>query len=152
MPHKKGSTMSFQQWKEDHQALWEFILFNILSNISTIARFGVTWLGTAITGGAGTIVVFFAELVAQVVNYFVQMKLVFKSTADMSKSAPKYAVLAALIIVLNSVIVPWCGVALTQIGVPEGIVNGILVPVAGTLLAVIISFPLLKFWIAPDEK
>ena len=144
--------MAFQQWKEEHQALWEFILFNILSNVSTAARFVVTWVGTALTGGAGTAVVFLAELASQVVNYFVQMKLVFKSTADLSKSAPKYAVLAALIIVLNSVIVPWCGVALTQVGVPEGIVNGILVPVAGTLLAVIISFPLLKFWIAPDDK
>ncbi|MDO5709830.1 MAG: GtrA family protein [Coriobacteriales bacterium] len=144
--------MALQQWKEEHQALWEFILFNILSNISTIARFVVTWVGTAITGGAGTIVVFLAELIAQVVNYFVQMKLVFKSTADLSKSAPKYAVLAVIIIVMNSIIVPWCGVALTQIGVPESIVNGILVPVAGTLLAVLISFPLLKFWIAPDDK
>ncbi len=53
--------MAFKEWKEEHQALWEFILFNILSNVSTAARFVVTWVGTALTGGAGTIVVFLAS-------------------------------------------------------------------------------------------
>jgi hypothetical protein len=65
--------MSFKQWTEDHQALWEFILFNVLSNVSTIARFVVTWVGTAITGGAGTVVVFLAELIAQVGRLFFPM-------------------------------------------------------------------------------
>ena len=144
--------MSFAQWKEEHQALWEFILFNILSNVSTAARFVVTWVGTALTGGAGVAVVFLAELASQVVNYFVQMKLVFKSTADFGKSAPKYAVLALIIIVMNSVIVPRVGQLLIGAGVAATAVNGVIVPVAGTLLAVIISFPLLKFWIAPADK
>ena len=143
--------MAFKEWKEEHQALWEFILFNVLSNVSTASRFVVTWVGTALTGGAGTVVVFLAELIAQVVNYFVQMKFVFKSTADFSKSAPKYAVLALVIIVMNSFIVPWAGSALIAAGVGEALVNNIVVPVAGTLLAVLISFPLLKFWIVPGE-
>lgn len=144
--------MAFQQWKEEHQALWEFILFNVLSNVSTASRFVVTWIGTALTGGAGIVVVFLAEFIAQVVNYFVQMKFVFKSTADFSKSAPKYAVLALIIIVMNSFIVPKVGELLISMGVAATAVNGAIVPVAGTLLAVIISFPLLKFWIAPDDK
>lgn len=145
--------MAFKEWKEEHQALWEFILFNILSNVSTAARFVVTWVGTALTGGAGTIVVFLAELASQVVNYFVQMKWVFKSTADFSKSAPKYAVLAVIIIVMNSVIVPKVGELLISMGAAATAVNGVIVPVAGTVLAVVISFPLLKFWIAPgDDK
>ena len=144
--------MSFAKWKEEHQALWEFILFNILSNVSTAARFIVTWVGTALTGGAGTPVVFAAELASQVVNYFVQMKFVFKSTADFSQSAPKYAVLAGIIIVMNSVIVPWVGGLLIGAGVDAGLVNNIIVPVSGTVLAVVISFPLLKFWIAPADK
>ena len=141
--------MAFQQWKEEHQALWEFILFNILSNVSTVARFVVTWVGTALTGGAGMAVVFLAELASQVVNYFVQMKFVFRSTADFSKSAPKYAVLALIIIVMNSFIVPKVGQLLIGMGMAAGLVNGVVVPVAGTILAVVISFPLLKFWIAP---
>ena len=144
--------MAFKEWKEQHQALWEFILFNILSNVSTAARFVVTWVGTALTGGAGTIVVFLAELASQVINYFVQMKFVFKSTADFSKSAPKYAVLAVIIIVMNSFIVPRVGQMLIGVGMADSLVNGVIVPVSGTLLAVLISFPLLKFWIAPDDK
>ncbi len=35
-------------WIEKHPDLWEFIKFNILSNISTIARFILTWAGTAL--------------------------------------------------------------------------------------------------------
>ena len=37
-----------RQWIKDHPNIWEFILFNLLSNISTITRFVVTWIGTAI--------------------------------------------------------------------------------------------------------
>ena len=142
---------SFAEWKEEHQSLWEFILFNVLSNVSTASRFVVTWVGNAVTGGAGTVVVFLAEFIAQVVNYFVQMKFVFKSTADFSQSAPKYAVLALIIIVMNSFIVPKVGTMLIGAGVADTLVNGVIVPVAGTLLAVLISFPLLKFWIAPGD-
>ena len=60
--------------------------------------------------------------------------------------------LALVIIVLNSVIVPRVGQLLIGAGVAATAVNGVIVPVAGTLLAVLISFPLLKFWIAPDDK
>ena len=143
--------MSFKTWTEEHQTLWEFIKFNILSNVSTAARFVVTWIGTALTGGAGTVVVLLAEIASQVVNYFVQMKFVFKSTADFSKSAPKFAVLAVGIILINSFLVPWFGTMLIGAGVDAGVVNNAIVPVTGTLLAVIISFPVLKFWITPDN-
>ena len=144
--------MSFKQWTEEHQTLWEFIKFNVLSNVSTATRFVVTWLGTALTGGAGTVVVLLAEIASQVVNYFVQMKFVFKSTADFKKSAPKFAVLAVGIILINSFVVPWVGSLLIGAGVDAGLVNNIIVPVSGTLLAVVISFPVLKFWITPDDK
>ncbi|MBQ9058638.1 MAG: GtrA family protein [Atopobiaceae bacterium] len=146
--------MGFNEWKEKHQTVWEFILFNILSNVSTATRFVVTWIGNALTGGVGGIVVTFAsELLAQVVNFFVQMKFVFKSTADFSKSAPKYAVLAILIIAINSFALPALSDWLINAGIlGEGIVRNGIQPVAGTLLAVIISFPMLKFWIAPDDK
>ena len=35
-----------KRWIKTHPNIWEFILFNILSNVSTIARFVVTWIGT----------------------------------------------------------------------------------------------------------
>ena len=37
-----------KSWIEKHPDLWEFIKFNILSNVSTIARFVMTWIGTAV--------------------------------------------------------------------------------------------------------
>ena len=45
MAEKKSG---FKAWTEEHEALWQFILFNILSNISTITRFVCTWVGMAV--------------------------------------------------------------------------------------------------------
>ena len=143
--------MAFQQWKEEHQALWEFILFNILSNVSTAARFVVTWVGTALTGGAGTAVVFLAELASQVVNYFVQMKLVFKSDASARESAWKYAVLAVIIVVVNLILPGYVTDFCTAtFGMDAGLA-GTVASFVNTLLAVVVSFPLLQFWIAPAK-
>ena len=39
---------AFQIWKGKHPDLWEFILFNILSNCATVTNFIVMWLGTGL--------------------------------------------------------------------------------------------------------
>ena len=119
--------MSFKTWTEEHQGIWEFIKFNILSNVSTISRFVFTWIGTAIfinamqmtepfsflifnytepsSNGLGGFVTFLiAEVVAQVVNFFVQMKWVFKSDASFKDAAWKYAILAVVIVVVNLIL------------------------------------------------
>jgi len=167
--------MSFKTWTEEHKALWEFILFNILSNISTATRFVVAWIGTAVfvnamgltspfqflifdytsagsNGLGGFLTFLLAEVLAQVVNFFVQMKWVFKSDAAFSKSAPKYAVLAIVIVVVNLIlpghVTNFCTNAL---GMGAGLASTV-ASVVNTLLAVVVSFPLLKFWIAPDDK
>ena len=36
-----------KEWIEAHPNLWEFIKFNILSNVATIVNFIVMWIGTA---------------------------------------------------------------------------------------------------------
>ena len=117
----------FKGWTERHEALWQFILFNILSNISTVTRFVCTWVGTAVlintmqltspfrflifdytgsgSNGLGGFCTFLiAEVLAQVVNYFVQMRLVFKSDASAAESGWKYAVLAVVIVVVNLIL------------------------------------------------
>ena len=38
---------------EAHPNLWEFIKFNILSNVATIVNFIVMWIGTATFTGFG---------------------------------------------------------------------------------------------------
>ncbi len=153
---------------KEHPDIWQFILFNLLSNISTITRFVLTWIGTAVfvdalkmvspfqflifdytaanSNGIGGFVTFLiAEVMAQVVNFFVQMKLVFKSEAAFSKSAPKYAILAAVIVIVNLIlpghVTDFC---VTHLGMGTGMASTI-ASVVNTLLAVVVSFPLLKF-------
>ena len=167
--------MSFKTWTEEHQGIWEFIKFNILSNVSTISRFVFTWIGTAIfinamqmtqpfqflifnytepsSNGLGGFVTFLiAEVVAQVVNFFVQMKWVFKSDASFKDAAWKYAILAVVIVVVNLIlpgyVMSFCQ---TTFGWDAGL-SGTVASVVNTLLAVIVSFPLLKFWIMPSKS
>ena len=45
--------MSFKTWTQEHETLWEFIKFQVLSNISTATRFICTWIGTALFCLAG---------------------------------------------------------------------------------------------------
>jgi len=165
----------FKKWTERHESLWQFILFNILSNISTITRFVCAWIGTAVfidamqltspfrflifdytgsgSNGLGGFCTFLiAEVLAQVVNYFVQMKLVFKSDAPAAESGWKYAVLAVVIVVVNLIlpghVTSFCQ---TSFGM-DAALSGTIASVVNTVLAVIVSFPLLKFWIAPAPK
>lgn len=167
------SRMSLRTWTEDHEGLWQFVKFNVLSNISTITRFACAWAGTAVfvnalhltapfrffvfdysaagsngVGGFATFLV--AEVLAQVVNYFVQMKWVFESDAQPRESAPKYAVLAVLIVLVNLVL-PGHVVNLCQGTFGMGAeLAGTVASAVNTLLAVIVSFPLLKYWIARE--
>ncbi|MEE8737346.1 MAG: GtrA family protein [Bifidobacterium sp.] len=168
-----GGPGPIRRWITNHPNIWEFILFNVLSNISTITRFVVAWIGTAVFvsamglttpfsflifnytshgshGLGGFLTFLIAEILAQVVNFFVQMTWVFKSDASFINAAWKYVILAVVIVVVNLVlpgyVTAWCqgwgmnaGIAATA----ASIVN--------TLLAVVVSYPLLKFWIMPKK-
>lgn len=161
-------------WIEKHPDLWEFIKFNILSNVSTIARFILTWIGTAIFingiklltpfkflifdytsegshGLGGFLTFLIAEIVAQAVNFFVQKTWVFKSNADFSKSVPKYIVLAVVIVVVN-LILPGhvTNLCINKFGMGAGLASTV-ATIVNTLLAVVVSYPLLKFWIMPKQ-
>ncbi len=162
------------KWIEDHPDLWEFIKFNVLSNVSTIARFVMTWILTAVFvtsmnlvtpfkflifdytssgshGIGGFLTFLIAEIVAQIVNFFVQKTWVFKSNVDFSKSAPKYAVLAVVIVVV-ALILPGrvTDLCITNFGMGAGLASTV-ATVVNTILAVVVSYPLLKFWIMPKE-
>ena len=162
-----------KRWIKTHPNIWEFILFNILSNVSTIARFVVTWIGTAffVTGmglttpfhflifnydeqgnGLGGFLTFLcAEVIAQVVNFFVQMKWVFKSDSSFKDAAWKYAILAVIIVVVNLVLPGYVTGLCQGWGMGAGLA-GTVASVVNTLLAVIVSYPLLKFWIMPKNS
>lgn len=166
-----GSNKGVRRWIAEHPNIWEFVLFNVLSNISTITRFVVTWVGTAVfvsalgltapfdflifnytsagSHGIGGFLTFLcAEVLAQVVNFVVQMKWVFKSDASFSQAAWKYAMLAVLIVVVNLVLPGYVTAACIGWGMGAGLAATV-ASVVNTLLAVVVSYPLLKFWIMP---
>lgn len=163
--------MGLRTWAERHQGAWQFIKFNVLSNISTVTR---VVLGTACTAlfvtalgmtepfqflifdyrdaGLGAFLAFLvAEVAAQVVNFFVQMRLVFDSDASLRQTAWKYAVLAVAVVAVN-LLLPNYVMAFCQqsLGI-DAALSGTIASVANTLLAVVVSFPVLKFWIAPGR-
>ena len=37
--------MALRDWTERHRGFWEFIKFNVLSNVSTIVRLALMWVG-----------------------------------------------------------------------------------------------------------
>lgn len=164
--------MSFRTWTQRHQGIWEFIKFNVLSNISTITRIVLTTVGTAVfvealhltqpfqflifdyrDTGIGAFVTFLiAEVLAQVVNFFVQMRLVFKSDASYRETAWKYAVLAVVIVVVNLVLPNYVMAFCQQTLGIDATLSGTIASVVNTLAAVVVSFPVLKLWIAPGKK
>jgi hypothetical protein len=162
-----------RRWISEHPNIWEFILFNILSNVSTITRFVVAWIGTAVfvsalgltapfsfllfnytaegSNGIGGFLTFLAaEVLAQVVNFVVQMKWVFKSDSAFSDAAWKYAILAVLIVVVNLVLPGYVTALCISWGM-NAAVAATVASVVNTLLAVVVSYPLLKFWIMPKH-
>lgn len=164
---------AFGSWRERHPDLWEFVLFNVLSNVSTITRFVATWVGTAVfvgalgitepfslllfdysapgSGGLGAFLTFIvAEVLAQAVNFVVQKRWVFRSDASFSTAAPRFVVLAVVIVVVNLVL-PGRVTALCQGWGLDAGVAATVASVVNTLLAVVVSYPLLKFWVMPSR-
>ena len=163
--------MSLKSWAERNRGTWEFVKFMVLSNISTVVRIALSTACTALfvnalamtkpfqflifdyrDAGVGAFLAFLiAEVAAQVVNFFVQMKLVFKSDASFRQTAWKYAVLAVAIVVVNlllpNYVMSFCQGAL---GI-DAALSGTIASVVNTLLAVVVSFPVLKLWIAPSR-
>ena len=134
------SSGHFQQRHADHLFLFQpfqFLIFNYTEPSSN--------------GLGGFVTFLIAEVVAQVVNFFVQMKWVFKSDASFRDTAWKYAVLAVLIVVVNlllpNYVMSFCQQSL---GI-DATLAGTIASVVNTLLAVVVSFPVLKFWIAPGK-
>lgn len=173
-PGAKKPSNPFRRFMDRYPNLWEFILFNILSNISTITRFILAWVGTAVfvnalhitqpfsflifnysspksNGLGGFLTFLMAEAIAQVVNFFVQMKWVFKSDSSFKNAAWKYIILAVIIVIVNLVLPPWVTSLCHSWGWNDQVAATV-ASVVNTLLAVIVSYPLLKWWIMPKSK
>ncbi|WEV65862.1 GtrA family protein [Bifidobacterium sp. ESL0764] len=170
----KGVVAACKRLIAKYPNLWEFIKFNVLSNISTITRFVAVWVLTALfvhamgltqpfsflifnysapsTNGLGGFLTFLiAEICAQAVNFVVQMKWVFKSDASFKSTAWKYAILAIIIVVVGLLLPGYVTTLCKGFGWNDA-VSSTLASVVNTVLAVVISYPLLKWWIAPAKK
>ena len=154
-----------QRFFRRHPALREFLLFNLLSNCSTLVNFLMTYLGTHVLfrglrtvpfsflvfrywnvvedlGLAGFLSFLLATALAQTVNFFVQRKLVFHSSAAAGQAALRFALLAVLLVLLSAALPAY---TLPRFGIMASAVLNIVMQVA-------ISFPAMKFWIMPRHS
>lgn len=162
-----------KNWIEKHPDIWEFILFNILSNCATVTNFIVMWICTGFifkgfseqpfkffifdysTPGSlmlcGFLSFLIATAAAQTVNFFVQKNLVFKSNADFASAVPKYIILAVVLVIVSAALPAYSQQLFIKIGIPEGFAPT-LANVVNILVQVVLSYPAMKFWIMPKNK
>ena len=163
-----------KKWIEDHPNVWEFILFNLLSNCATVTNFIVMWICTGFVfrsfagqpfqflifnytnvesdlGLCGFLSFLAATALAQTVNFFVQKNLVFKSNADFGKAVPKYIVVAVVLVIVSAALPAYSQSFLVNMGVSAGLAPT-LANVVNIVVQVLISYPSMKFWVMPDKK
>ena len=162
-----------KQWIEKHPDLWEFILFNVLSNCATVTNFIVMWVCTGFifvglkeipfhfvifdyTTEASLMLCGFlsfliATAAAQAVNFFVQKNFVFKSNAAFASAVPKYVLLAVILVIVSAALPAYSQQFLNNVGVASGLVPT-LANAINILVQVVLSYPMMKFWIMPKTK
>lgn len=164
---------AIKKWIADHPTIWEFILFNILSNCATITNFIVMWICTGFVftafadrpfrffifnytnvesdlGLCGFLSFLVATAAAQTVNFFVQKNLVFKSNADFGKAVPKFILLAVVLVIISAALPAYSQTLFVNIGVPAGLAPT-LANIVNIIVQVVISYPTMKFVIMKKE-
>lgn len=161
---------TIKEWKSKHPDLYEFILFNIMSNVATITNFVVLAITTNFifkalenqsfqwfifdysleNGGLSGFLGFLtAYVAAQIVNFIVQRKVVFGANCNIIKVLPWYIATVVVAGILSiwlppyviSFVTPYIGsTAATYVA---NIVN--------IVLQVVINYPMMKFVIMKKE-
>ncbi|MBU3805924.1 MAG: GtrA family protein [Candidatus Fournierella pullistercoris] len=162
-----------KKWIDAHPDLWEFILFNILSNCATVTNFVVMWICTGFVftsfanqpfqffifnytnvesdlGLCGFLSFLVATAAAQTVNFFVQKNWVFKSNAAFGKAVPKYVVLAVVLVIISAALPAYSQSFFLGLGVPQGFAPT-LANIVNIVVQVVISYPAMKFFIMPKN-
>lgn len=165
---------AIKKWIHTHPDLWEFILFNILSNCATITNFIVMWICTGFIftkfedtpfrffifnytnvesdlGLSGFLSFLVATALAQTVNFFVQKNLVFKSNAAFGKAVPKYIFLAVVLVIVSAALPAYSQAFFVNVGIPQGFAPT-LANLVNIIVQVVMSYPAMKFWIMPKDK
>ena len=162
-----------RKWIAQHPTLWEFILFNVLSNCATVTNFVVMWIGTGFLftgfsdipfrffifnytnlesdlGLCGFLSFLTATVAAQIVNFFVQKNLVFKSNAEFGKAVPKFIVLAVVVVILSAALPAYSQTFFMSIGISAALAPT-LANIVNIFMQVVISYPAMKFWVMPSK-
>ena len=165
-----------KKWIETHPNLWEFIKFNILSNVATIVNFIVMWIATAVFTGCGWHLLSFkflifnyadnieqnlglagflsfliATVLAQTVNFFVQKQFVFKSNAAFKDAIPKYIMLAIALVIISAALPAYSQKFFRDIGIGASIVPT-LANALNIIVQVVISYPTMKYIVMQEKK
>lgn len=161
---------AIKRWKEKHPDLYEFILFNVMSNVATIVNFVVLALATnfifkslanqalhwfifdyAIENGglAGFLGFLMAYVCAQIVNFIVQRKVVFGANCNIAKVLPWYI----LTVVVAGIISIWLPPYVIRWITPYvgATVATYVANVVNILIQVLINYPMMKFVIMKKE-
>lgn len=159
-------------WIAAHPNLWEFILFNVLSNVATVTNFVVVWVCTGFVfrsfsqtpfrflifnytdverdlGLCGFLSFLAATALAQTVNFFVQKNFVFRSNAAFSQAVPKYICLAVGLVIVSAALPAYSQSFFAGLGLPQS-VTPTLANVVNIVVQVAVSYPAMKFWIMPE--
>lgn len=160
-------------WIAKYPNVWEFILFNILSNVATVTNFVVMWLCTGFVftslshipfrflffnytnvesdlGLCGFCSFLTATALAQAVNFFVQKNFVFRSNAAFAQAVPRYICLAVVLVLVSAALPAYSQTFFVNIGIPQQIAPT-LANIVNILVQVALSYPAMKFWIMPKK-
>ena len=151
-----------RNWINEHPAVWEFILFNVLSNVATIVNFIAMWICTgflfvSLENIPFQFFVFHYTQVesdlglgaaAQAVNFYVQKNFVFRSNAAFARAVPRYICLAVVLVIVSAALPAYSQAFFKSLGLPQALIptlaNGV-----NIVVQVVLSYPAMKFWIMP---
>ena len=164
---------AIKKWIVAHPNLWEFILFNVLSNCATVTNFIMMWLCTGVLFTAwktmpfrflvfdytspeslmlcGFLSFLLATALAQTVNFFVQKNLVFKSDAAFEKAIPKYVIFAIFLVLVSAALPGYSQSLFIKMGISASLAPT-LANIVNIIVQVLLSYPTMKFWIMPKGK
>ena len=157
-------------WKSKHPDLYEFILFNIMSNVATITNFVVLAITTNFVfkalegqpfqwfifdyslengGLCGFLGFLTAYIAAQIVNFIVQRKVVFGANCNIVKVLPWYIATVVVAGILSIWLPPYVIRFVTPyVG---STVATYVANIVNILLQVVINYPMMKFVIMKKE-
>lgn len=162
-----------KEWKKAHPNIFEFVMFNILSNSATITNFVVLWICNGFifksfqttpfqwfvfdysdcetTLGLGGFLAFLVAYVcAQTVTYIVQRTLVFQSHVKILKTIGWF-LLASVSVGIVCVALPAPVQAFCiSIGIPRGLAPT-LANIVNIGIQVAVLYPVMKFVVFPKE-